>query len=413
MTTDAGFTAPKGAGAIGFPEIAAAGALLGLYSYAVYYLFNQGATYLQPNYVYALVYVSAAFVYLTSPVARRALNAHTGIIALWIVLIILMTFQNALFEISAEGFGLFTGRLHFLLMLVSTLMLFSASASVERILYVLGAIVVGVSALNIFEFFFAGRLIEWMSNVPGRAAGFYENANDSAMFICLAMPLVALRLKGAPRWAFYLVTFTGLYLTFSRGGLALFAVTVSLIELVRSAATPGWGVRAVVLAALGLCTLVTLSLLSTEMSRAVTELLWPYLDSNTAARIEFLSNDSTTERMMLFERGLEAFGQAPIFGNGVGYTHSWDASASTHNLFLLMLAEMGLVGGLWTIAFIYALWTYPSPYGGILATLITMSSFFSHNHLERPVLAMLLALYFVAARAQRRPSPRSVHGSAS
>lgn len=404
MTPVPGYTAAKRTATIGFPDVAAAAALCGIYSYAVYYLFNHGAAYLQPNYTYALVYLAGAFVYMTNHTARRALSEHTSIIALWIVLIVLMSIQYVFFEISSEGMGLFTGRMHFLVMLVATLLIFSASASLERIIAILGLVVAGVSALNIFEFFFAGNAIEWMSNVPGRAAGFYENANDSAMFICLAVPLVAMQLKGAWRIGFYLITFAGVYLTFSRGGLALFAFVVSLVELVLSASKPGWAVRAVILSAFGLSALVTLSFLSDEMSRVVTELLWPYLDSNTAARIEFLSNDSTNERMVLLEHGLDAFAAAPLFGNGVGYTHAWDASASTHNLFVLMLAEMGLVGGIWMLAFVYVLWTYPRPYGGFLAALVAMSALFSHNHLERPALAMLLALYFVTAQAHARRS---------
>ncbi len=404
MTPVPGYTAAKRTATIGFPDVAAAAALCGIYSYAVYYLFNHGAAYLQPNYTYALVYLAGAFVYMTNHTARRALSEHTSIIALWIVLIVLMSIQYVFFEISSEGMGLFTGRMHFLVTLVATLLIFSASASLERIIAILGLVVAGVSALNIFEFFFAGNAIEWMSNVPGRAAGFYENANDSAMFICLAVPLVAMQLKGAWRIGFYLITFAGVYLTFSRGGLALFAFVVSLVELVLSASKPGWAVRAVILSAFGLSALVTLSFLSDEMSRVVTELLWPYLDSNTAARIEFLSNDSTNERMVLLEHGLDAFAAAPLFGNGVGYTHAWDASASTHNLFVLMLAEMGLVGGIWMLAFVYVLWTYPRPYGGFLAALVAMSALFSHNHLERPALAMLLALYFVTAQAHARRS---------
>ena len=416
MTPLPTYASAKRAAAVGLPDVAAIAALFGIYSYAVYYLFNHGAAYLQPNYTYALVYVAGAFVYMANPAARRALSEQAGVLALWVVLIILMTVQYVFLEISPEGMGLFTGRVHFLVMLAATLLIFSACASLERIVSILGIVVAGVSLLNVIEFFLAGNAMEWMSNVPGRAAGFYENANDSAMFICLAIPLVAMQLKGAWRWIFYLITFAGVYLTFSRGGLALFVFAVSLVELVRSASKPGWAVRALVLSAIGLSLLVTFSFLSSDISRAVSDILWPYLDSNTAARIEFLSNDSTNERMILLERGLDGFAEAPLLGNGVGYTHAWEASASTHNLLVLMLAEMGFVGAIWLLAFLYALWAYPRPYGGFLVALVAMSSLFSHNHLERPALAMLLALYFVVAHrmaAERRRHLVSVNGHAS
>lgn len=415
MTPVTGYAPTKRRAAFSFADVAAAVALIALYSYAIYYLFNHGAGYLQPNYTYTLIYVAGAFVYLTSDAARRALSAHAGVVALWIVLIVLMASQYMFLDISPEGVGLFAGRLHFLATLTATLVIFSAVTSADRVISVLGWVVVSVSALNIFEFFFAGRLIDWMSNVPGRAAGFYENANDAAMFICLAVPLVAMHSKGLGRCLFYAVTFTGVYLTFSRGGLALFALAVSLTELMRGAGKSDWTVRVTILSAGALCALLIVSFLSSEMSRAVSSMLWPYLDANTAARIEFLSNDSTDERMILLQRGLDAFSQAPLFGSGVGYTHSWDASASTHNLLVMMLAEMGIVGGLWTIAFFYMLSTYPRPYGALIAATVAISSVFSHNHLERPALAMLVALYFVVARAnaRHRLPKRSVDGHAS
>ncbi len=391
--------------AIGVPEFAAIAALLLLYSYAAYYLFGQGVALLQPNFVYLLIYVLSVLVLVTDRRGSEGVAQHSLLIATLASLLVLMALQFIVVDVGQEGLALFVGRVHFLLTFMAMSAILSACTRLDLIVRVVATVVVVSCVINLGEFFLAGSVIAWLSNVPGRAAGFYENSNDSAMFIAMAIPLVALNTNTRARWAFYGLTLAGVYVTFSRGGLIAWALFVAVSELAQGHRR-GWGVRAMVFGLGGFVAIGIISLFSTDIARLMTETLWPYLDANTSARIEFLSNDSTQERMMVLERGFEAFAAAPLFGNGVGYTYAWDFPVSVHNMMVLMLAEMGLVGGVWYVLFLWSLWSYGRPYGALAFLVILVTGLFTHNHLERPAVAMAIALYAVAAR-RTRGAPRT------
>ena len=390
---------------IGLPEFSAILALVSLYSYVVYYLFGHGAPFLQPNYVYSVVYFLGSLVYATNERARQGIAGHTTVLALWVALIIIMAFQFLVLEISPEGLGLFYGRIHFFLTLLSMIIILNACKRLDVVIATLGWVIVAGCVVNVAEFFFAGTMFDWMSNVPGRAAGFYENANDSAMFICMGIPIVGLGLSARLRWVFYAVTLIGVYVTFSRGGLISWGLFAATTEVVLGSRRRGWGTRALVMMMAALCTIGALSYFSSDIEKSLSEALWPYLDANTSARMEFLSNDSTDERMSVLQHGLEAFASAPLFGQGVGYTHAWEYKVSVHNMIVLMLAELGLIGGFWYALFLLSLWKYGRPYGVTVLLIILVTGFFSHNHLERPAVAMIVALYVVAARTPSLAPP--------
>jgi O-antigen ligase len=155
-----------------------------------------------------------------------------------------------------------------------------------------------------------------------------------------------------------------------------------------------------------------LSLFSGDIAKILTDALWPYLDANTTARIEFLSYDSTEERMAVLQRGWEAFEAAPLFGQGIGYTYAWDFPVSVHNMMLLMLAEMGILGGVWYLLFLASLAQYPRPFGLLACSVILVTGLFTHNHLERPAVAIVIALYAVSACQPSRNKSKGARQSA-
>lgn len=384
-------------GTIGLPEASAAFALLTLYSYSIYYLFNHGWTVLQPNYVYLGIYLLSVLTYTTSAGARQAIGRHSALLCVLALLLVLMAVQFVVLDIRADGLGLFYGRLHFLLTMVAMVTMLMACTRLHIVIWTLGVVIAAGCIVNLSEFFLAGSMIDWMSNVPGRAAGLYENANDSAMFLVMGIPIVALNVGVRTRWAFYLITLAGAYVTFSRGGLVSWALFVALAELLLQRGR-GWAMRALAMSLIAVCAIGAVSLFNADLGRTMTDALWPYLDANTSARIEFLSYDSTDERMAVLQHGLEAFAAAPLFGQGVGYTYSWDMNVSVHNMLVLMLAELGLVGGLWYLLFLFALWRYGRPYGALAFVVILVTGVLTHNHLERPAVAIAISLYVVAAR---------------
>ena len=70
----------------------------------------------------------------------------------------------------------------------------------------------------------------------------------------------------------------------------------------------------------------------------------------------------------------------PVFGNGLGFTYHWtDISFSTHNMFLMYLVEMGMIGLILVVAIYYGLFVVNSVSGRIFFYLYFVASFFSHN----------------------------------
>jgi len=375
--------------------------LLTIYSSAAYFFFNNGMSELKPLYFYIVVYVCGAYAYLTSPGAGGSFRRHFTLVGLLALLVIATSIQFLIFDISAAGLDLYIGRIHFFLTLIAFFLLLGSSSRLGTVIDALKWIVVASCAINVAEFFYIGPSQGWMSTVPGRAAGFFENANDSAMFIALAIPIVAVTSSSRVRWLFYLVTFVGISVTFSRGGIVCWATFVAIAEIMLGLKRNAWGSR-VFLAAITVVGIVALvSNFSSDFASTVTEMLSPYLDANTGARLSFEDSYSTNERAYVFQRGMQAFFDAPFFGQGIGYTHSWDASGSVHNMIVLMLAELGLVGGIWFVLFIVSLWVYGRPFGVAIAVVLLVSSLFTHNHLERPALAMAIAIYALAAERLR------------
>ena len=403
--TSLGRRRPQG---VGFPEWAASLSLIALYSYVVNFLFDHGFPELQPNYFYAAVYLSAVYVYVTNSRSKQAISNVAIPLAIWVVLLVLMTLQILFFDIGPSGANLFVGRIHFFLTMISFAVILTGCARFDVVILTLACVVVAGCLINLAEFLYAGSSFDWMSTVPGRAAGLYENSNDSAMFICFAVPIVGLNASGRLRVLLYAITFLGVSLTFSRGGLLSWIIFVAATELILTHQSRGWP-RALLLGFVAATVLMLIiSLFSSDLGKTVTDVLWPYLDANTSTRLETIEGASTDERIYIINRGLQAFSEAPLFGQGIGSTYAWDVGFSVHNMIILMLAEMGLVGGAWFVLFVTSLWKYGRPYGVLAALTLVTTGMFTHNHFERPAVAAILIFYLVAQTRFRKSGVANV-----
>jgi hypothetical protein len=101
--------------------------------------------------------------------------------------------------------------------------------------------------------------------------------------------------------------------------------------------------------------------------------------------------------MLVAKEGLRLFLEAPAFGRGVGATQERDTRVSTHNMYLLLGAEQGIVGILLIIWLLWVLWGQGSVESRIVAILYLVSGFFTHNNLEQPAMQVVLALAIVGA----------------
>lgn len=187
-------------------------------------------------------------------------------------------------------------------------------------------------ALNIYDFIYPGTF----SRNPGRAAGLYVQPNLSGValvFGCL-IGLTAIR-RCWWQEAFVLVSFIGVLLTFSREAILAFGSVViggslaGRLSLRRLAVAGGVGTALLIAFNTG-------NNLATEKIESSGN--WSRVTS------QFLSDHSARSRTHLAERTLGAFKEAPLLGQGLGTTSYWGESEESHNYYLSLLADDGIIG---------------------------------------------------------------------
>jgi O-Antigen ligase len=197
-------------------------------------------------------------------------------------------------------------------------------------------------ALNLYELFHPGTF----SNAAGRAAGLYIDANCSGMALVLGC-LVGLTVI-PPRWReiFLIIVAAGIFVTFSREAMLAFAIVVVGAGLDRALSLPRLAVSGAMACALFSALALNNMLASTES--------W-----NTANidRLSFATGDaSALERLSLAHEMIEEFESAPLFGHGFGTDEYWTKTQASHDFFLNMLANYGILGVFVIPALVLSLW---------------------------------------------------------
>jgi O-antigen ligase len=105
---------------------------------------------------------------------------------------------------------------------------------------------------------------------------------------------------------------------------------------------------------------------------------------------------------MLAERGWLQFVASPLFGNGLGSTELWELRTSTHNLYIMLASDFGLVGWLVLPVLLLAavrrdITTLP---GGVAAVFLLLWGLVSHNVLGEYYI--LIAISLMAAISSTR-----------
>jgi O-antigen ligase len=279
-----------------------------------------------------------------------------------------------------------------------SLIAFELCFDFRKLLVALYLVVIASCVINVIEFFDPLALPIKLSVAIGRAAGLYQNPNVSAMFIASPIPLLCARMGRMGRLICYAITGIGVFLTFSRGGWALWFAAVVVTEMTnidwkRVRLSPQ---SIAALAGISISAIALIVTFAPALSLLVGGLR-SNLDTDTVTRLEILGNDTTASRLELARHGLEAFASAPIFGTGVGYTSVWVYGLSVHNMFVLMLAEQGILGFIWLIALLVVWWRYPRPYGWWLVVLFCVTAMTTHNYFDESLPAIIITLYLVAS----------------
>lgn len=280
-------------------------------------------------------------------------------------------------------------------LLVTMVLLFQPEEVARRAVAALFLVVIFAIGMNFVDFFSSETMA--FSKVAGRAAGFYVNPTISGKFLVFGMVLSQSVLPRMFRFPFCLSVGIGVLLTFSRASILLWGIAILALSWSEAFVLPR------------LRSLAIVSCLLFALGSSLVGGLWvgafeiigvgDRLNENTASRIGkgFIEQEdrSSQDRVLVAKAGLRLFLAAPVFGHGVGATRVWDSRVSTHNMYLLLGAEQGIVGILLIIWLLWVLWRQGSVEGRIVAILYFVSGFFTHNNLEQPAMQVVLALAIV------------------
>lgn len=252
---------------------------------------------------------------------------------------------------------------------------------------------------------------------PGRGAGFFINANSAAYALVVmsiaAMPFTVQRF----RIGIVLIMLIGVVPTFSRSAILFSLITlfswIYFNQLERK--------QIVILTVFSpLVIIIGIALFQFGLDAEGTNLV------NLTERLDFFSSGGTEvfdysaeERRYVAELAWQMFTNSPFIGEGIGSTVTWAATGSTHNMYLLLLADQGIFGGILYISFLSIIifrgirllkngfFTQDKDIG--LALLLfgfyyTFVGFFSHNLLDDPHTLLLLAFLFTAELGAKKIS---------
>lgn len=296
-----------------------------------------------------------------------------------------------------------------ILLILGFLILIWDSNAVRFARYAVAAGVLFGVAINIYELFVPMAF----SLFAGRSAGLYGDPNISGEALLLGM-IVSLTL--VPAWcrgAFILAAGIGICLTVSRANiLAWIIVSCTLILLhkvhmkkVLMTVMLGLVLVVVVLLPMGGQLLDVLQMAGTINRDVLLRLEW---FTNPTG----VSDDSSVERKLLAEQAWDKVAERPLLGGGTGASYVGGGSMGTHNQYLALMQDHGLLGALIVPLLILAVaWKARGEtkqlamiFGGV----VIWQSFFSHNILDLPPRLMLFALMTAFSWSSRTPELNQV-----
>lgn len=349
---------------------------------------------LKPSYFYFFTFAVAlglAALQRGVRVDRVGLSLIAFFLAYGVMHILWIPFMGPLDDVATRTLVL---RINTVIMSICMIAIVSNVKNVSIIRFFCQLVIWSTCALNVIFVIVPELFPVRMSSVSGRAAGLYWDANQCATMLALSIPLICANVRLPLRLLNYVVVFVGVSFTFSRGGWVLWVLAVSLDLLLR----PGFQIRSNSRIALNAAALFSMVLLAgalfSFMYQTIIESLKPYLTDDTLARMSGSDRGSGDERILLMKMGLEMFYSSPIFGGGFNVTRSWDYFVSVHNMFLLSLAEFGVVGFMLYGLYIYIISKIKGNFGLILAPLIVVLSFFTHSLFDFSYYSLLVILYW-------------------
>jgi hypothetical protein len=292
-------------------------------------------------------------------------------------------------------------RAAYALAMIACGFVFASLRRFDHVVAALQVVVIIACLLNVIDYFAPYVLPVKMTEIPGRAGGLYINPNIAAAHIAFAVPIISAKASRRVALGFYCATFLGVSLTLSRSGMIMWIAAVIMTELfVRSRRHTG--VRLLALSGAIAFVAVILSLAGNAIASGIIDLLGPSLPASFRDRIYLDVHDfAAEERRYSAALAWQLFTQNVWTGAGLGFGGQWLFGQYAHNMVLQTLAEFGVLGGVWLLAFLTALWSVRGPFATCLTILWLLASMFSHNLFDDAGLAVIIAAYWCAAARSR------------
>src|SRR6266568_545812 len=282
------------------------------------------------------VLACAVLVVTLTPHRPRALFRSPLLI--WAAALLTVSTVWACWSSSPRAVELLVNRYKAAALLVAMMVIFDDDRARRAGALAMGAAVVIMSALNVAETFgVIGFLDVDQHRIVGRSAGFFFNPNESARAIVLALAASVVLLPSRLRVPLLIVAGVGTAATLSRGAWIGFGIVVLWLF---------WQ-RALRFSALGVSVAAALAAVVLWFGHS-TERLFDStgaLNENTILRLHFgLYNESTTDRLHLAGKAWDLFASSPLVGHGLGASIDWNEALSSHNSYLNLAADHGLLG---------------------------------------------------------------------
>lgn len=254
----------------------------------------------------------------------------------------------------------------------------------------------------------------------GRGAGLYVNANQAGTAI-LIMVLGGLPFIDRKYRAVVLMTMLiGILPTFSRSSLV--CVAAAMVLVVAMGQTRGKQLALMLLLA---PIPVIASVFLLDVARGFVGINLGEIEDRVAFWLFGVqdSDVSFDERRYVMELAWEMFKESPIYGNGIGSTFVRSMGPGSHNMYLMLAAEHGLIGVAFYVSFLALVWTRgweAWKNGGTaqqrdigaaicgLAGYFAVGGQFSHNLLEEPSTMFALGLLIGMASKIRLEAAREL-----
>ncbi len=372
-------------------------------SYAYHFLHNTVATSIKPLYWYFFTIGSSFSFVLLDPNSVLRETPRPFIAWLWVYLFYtVISFLYSSQSTVAEHYLIKQCEVVVLLFSFLVLFLSQNKCGVRTAQLALLWVALFGALMNVIDF-----LTPIWSNVQGRAAGLYVNPNTSGKTLVLAMVASVPVVANKVRFPYCIVVGLGVLLTFSRNAWFLWAFAMVGLAGIGYF----WSKRKVFSTVLvgGLVIVFLYNLFTGGIAELfVISGFSEHLTSNTSLRLgaeeeqSAFENKSAAARADVAAMSWEKFQERPWFGFGLGYTGEWENSVGSHNSYLRMAVEGGLIGLIVLISLLIVLWGVADRSGRVLVAVYSVSSLFTHNSLEQTATLVLLALIAATGKPQRR-----------